>query len=135
MNKKHDNLTDIEQKLLNSPDVSESVKQAFLSYTELENQQTFKSPDLKDRYIAFLTAMPEDFAEGGAGRTQFASFCEDCRNAKNTHIIECVTDRYTAPAFIKDSNIMSFIGVQLGIAGFDKDAIRCFTRAREILSG
>jgi len=132
MNKTYGSLTNDEKNLIDDPKVAESVKRELLQLAELKNQQTFKSTDFKERCIAFLTATPNDFF--GVAKTQFADFCENCRKAEAFRVIESITDRYVSSIFHIDSDTLSFIGVQLGKCGFDEDAIRCFVRARDILS-
>ena len=132
MNNELETLSELTESFIDDPTISEDVKEKLLEVIDEKNRQPFMSSDFNIRSVAFLTATPDDFA--GIAKAQFPSFCEDCRKHNATRVVENVAARCTDSSFYIDSNTLSFIGIHFGKCGFDKEAIRCFEQAKEVLA-
>ena len=112
--------------------LSPKVRQAAKHFDDKKNSPSFKNNDFNLKCIAFLTAEAEELTKTGIH--EFFNFCLECKERKTNYIIQAVTDRYVSPIFRIDCEVLSFIGLQLGKCGFDDDAVRCFTRAEELIT-
>gem|GEM_PF-4719991 len=102
-------------------------KSSYLEYTQ------FHSKDFKQRLLAFLMVQSDSQYNI---KKYFAEFCSDCKEHEPLSaeiILGKIVDTYVSPAFNVRIDILTSIGIALGINGFEALSLRCADRADELI--
>ena len=93
----------------------------------------FHSEDFKQRLLAFLMVQSDSQDKI---KKNFAKFCSDCKEHEPLNaeiILGRIVDTYISPSFDVHIDTLTFVGVELGINGFEELSLRCADRADELM--
>ena len=126
---------DVSKELLEFTESGESkAAKKALELLELMRQPSFKATDFLARSVAFLTAEPANLE---SVKEQMYDYCQQCKTLGTPVAVQnlkCIVDRYISEGFKIDCDSLTYIGIQLGKSGYDDYAIRCFERAKALIT-